>query len=409
MNREGIDDRLLANIQMPEDLKKDLFENCKKGKRSADFRFRHSGVLMALLVVLVVGTAGIGAKAAYETVARRLESMTAPEKENYSLELKNDTSVVVADGFSRNLTDGECLRLAKLERSYYDNNEFPQEAAKHLATLKEWDGNCVAYVEEDGLLHFPVEEMTDEQLLQFIDHQAKADYVMNESDALTEEVAAEALETAGSDIGDLNEEDAVSQGLVQDEDGVWVPEELIDHDPEVELDEATQKEAIEVAKQYLKQYLGVTLDDGWTAFAYGFQYSKYEGSPEKNDVINVDFQQGDYVSMYGTGYGVTLGFYDNSLRGYTITGAENYVKQKAYDLSEAEKMAEEEETYVKKVLSERFGCKEPDQVKTKILKDEDDSSKARQVLYMFKGKTENVTIIWDLSDRKIASYNRYYN
>lgn len=82
---------------------------------------------------------------------------------------------------------------------------------------------------------------------------------------------------------------------------------------------------------------------------------------------------------------------------------------KTYDLSEAEKMAEEEETYVKQVLSERFGCKEPDQVKTKILKDEDDSSKARQVLYIFKGKTENVTIIWDLSDRKIASHNRYYN
>ena len=170
----NFDRELFSNIDITEEYKKELFENCKKGKRAGDLRFRYSGALCALIVTVIFGCTGAGSYAYYRSVQARMEAMPETEIHEYVLDLENDTGVTIADAYSRKLTDEEALRVAELERKYNAEATFPAEDIKRVEKLSDWDGKSVCYVEEDHKLHFP-DTMTDEQLLSFIDYQTKKD------------------------------------------------------------------------------------------------------------------------------------------------------------------------------------------------------------------------------------------
>ena len=95
MNRYDFGKDLFDNIEISEDLKNDLYEKARKGKRTGDFRFRYVHALTAMITAAVIGGAGLAAKAGYETVAKRFESMTEEECEEYTEDIKNDTAVTI--------------------------------------------------------------------------------------------------------------------------------------------------------------------------------------------------------------------------------------------------------------------------------------------------------------------------
>ena len=55
---------LLSNIEISEEMKRDIYRGCRRGKTTSDFRFRHSGALMAALIIGAVAFTGAGASAA---------------------------------------------------------------------------------------------------------------------------------------------------------------------------------------------------------------------------------------------------------------------------------------------------------------------------------------------------------
>ena len=61
---------LISNIEISDDMKRSIYRNCIKGKRSADFRFKYATVLTALIIVAVFGVFSIGASAAILEIGR---------------------------------------------------------------------------------------------------------------------------------------------------------------------------------------------------------------------------------------------------------------------------------------------------------------------------------------------------
>ena len=183
MNRTDYGRDLFTNIEISEDLKRELYINTKNGKSSADFRFRHAFALTVLLSVAILASTGVVVRAGYATVAKSMAEMPQKEIEDYTYDVEHDTGVTIDDAWSRKLTDREVLRIAELEREYYDKGVFPEREVARVKTLEEWDGNDLCYVEEDHLLHLPEPEMTDEQMLLFIDYSAKKDYVIQKEAA----------------------------------------------------------------------------------------------------------------------------------------------------------------------------------------------------------------------------------
>ena len=102
---------LISNIEIDEDMKKTLYRNCIKKRRTADFRFRYSGVLTALIIVIVFGVFSIGTSAAIISFRSRLANMDTEEFDSYAAEVDADTFISTDEGFSRELTIKEIKPL----------------------------------------------------------------------------------------------------------------------------------------------------------------------------------------------------------------------------------------------------------------------------------------------------------
>ena len=261
--RNDINEDLLCNIEISESMKDEIYLNCKKNKRTADFTFRYSGVLSVVIVAAVFSLLSIGAAAAYINVRQRLETMPDEEYENYEYEVENDVFAAMDEGYSRSLRDSEILRMVELERDYYDNNMFPDEPLPHLETKAELEENMLAYVAEDNLLYLPEADMTDEQLLQFIDHDAKKWYV-NE----------QALIDEGVDVSEYS---------------------AMTHESTPIAAGSTEEKIKTQADKYLKDFYGADASDSrWEIFLEHEDGDEEFGTP--------DFYLLDY-SMEGTGMG----------------------------------------------------------------------------------------------------------
>ena len=254
--RNEINKDLLSNIEISEEMKHDLYEGCKVGKRSSDFRFRHSGALMAALIVGAIGLTGVGASAAgIFTFSNRLEEMPKVEKAAYKEEVKKDTFVSTDEGFSRELSDDEITRALKLERDYYDKGVFPKQEMAHYETADERAADELAYVAADNKVYLPG-QLTDEQLLQYIDHDAKKRYVNNE------QLKKEGVEPG---VGMALESTKVKAG-------------------------SKESKAVDAAKKEVKKQFGVDITDKWITLVDFFENDTFK-SEKKIDTFNVYFYQ----------------------------------------------------------------------------------------------------------------------
>ena len=359
---------LFNNIEISDEMKNDLLENCKKGKRTADARFKYAGALTALLVAALVGGTGITATAYYQSVMKRMESMSKEEVKEYVEDISNDSSVTISGSWSRELTNDESLRLAELERKYYGENLFPEQEVQRVKTLSDWDGKSVCYVEEDNLLHLPDAEMSDDQILMFIDYSAKKDYVV--------EKEAEKVEPLESFV-----------------------------DPYVDVDVATEEDIIVMSRKYLAKFLGKDLGSEWSSRVEAFKPSESDPSVGlDHDCYTVYFEQ-QGATPNSTDYVVGFGMHKLDFRCVAVRGREHWAALKSYTKEEALKKAESDKEKVYKQLQERFGLpQEPDEVKkVEAYEDYGEGDDIRQIRYMLKYGDMTVDILWDLADENLAS------
>lgn len=370
--KNRINKDLISNIEIDEEMKTALYRNCVKGRRTADFAFRYSGLLSALIVAGVFVFTGIGASAAIIGVKARLENMSAEEYADYQNEVDNDTFVSVNEGESRALSDSEIRSIIRLEREYYDNNVFPENVLPHYDTKSEMKENELAFVEADNLLYFPENEMTDEQILQYIDHNAKKRYVNNQ------ELLAEGI-TPG--VGMALESTPVEAG-------------------------SRESEAISEANKLIKEFFKEDIDDSWIVLIDYFEEEKYEDEviPALYD-IDI-FQPG---LGYGTQYSIRLKADDFTPYLINQNGYLETTDAKHYTKDEAEGYVEEGKADMKKLLSDRFGFDEKDLITIEYYFDDYSGNATPFINYnfiykKFMYKDQVVSVLYRIEDGKMISY-----
>ena len=323
MKRDEMNTEFYTELHISDAMVEELVADVRKGKRHADFRFRYSTAIIAAAIVAAVGFGGIGASAAYQAYKSRIEAMPEEEQAEYQQELEADTYAAVEEGRTRNFTDTEYKRYLELEDAYYQDGVFPEENIKHVSRMEEITADELAFVEEINKIHMPESEMTDEQLLQLIDHMAKYYYTI--------------------------EQNAEAMGYVE-EAGV-LPEET-------ESDIKTQSLLL------IKKCFDVELDDRW-------EYSVYETiEPEDIDpddeqmkefaAYSVNFSESDAPNA--TFYQIIIPRYDGGLCILNRAGKGFYNDLTEYTRAEAEAYVEEGQAIVLQLMNDKFGLGTPDRI-----------------------------------------------
>ena len=365
MNMSDFDKELFSNIEISNSMKRELYENCKRGKRAGDFRFRYAGALTALIGIVVFGGSGIASYAYYQSVQMRMEAMSETEIHEYESDLENDTGVTIDDSYSRKLSDEETLKIAELERKYNAEGKYPEENIDRVATLAEWDGKSVCYVEEDHQLHLP-ENMSEEDLLTFIDYNTKKDYVM-------EQEAAEIQDDTPS--------------------------------PYVNLENVSEAELVSIARPELEKLFGQDVASGWNTKVEAFKPSASDPSLGTSHDMYFIYWKQIGGSDNSTDYVVVINMADSSIGAVAVRGREHFASLEKFSDAEAETRLK---TDLPKVLAEierLYGYKNPDSEKHEVCYDYSDygENDARQLRYVFKFGEKTVDVMWDLGTEKLAS------
>lgn len=248
-----INNPIISNLTMSEEMKQNILDNCKRGKRTTDKLFRYSKLLVLFIAFSCVCLGGLGTNAAISAVQNRMENMSEEEKDAY-LEI----NVIGADAehYTRAFTDTEVERLLVLQEEY-KNGRFPEETILIVDKLSDINDEQLAFVKEDGRIHLPKGEMTDEQLLQLIDHDEKNKYTM--------EICIDEPNPYATDV--LDEE-------------------------KLEIDDV-----YDCSKEMVLKYFGVEMDDSWEYSVY--QYDR-EGDAETKEWLDEVYP--DYDVIYEVEY-----------------------------------------------------------------------------------------------------------
>ncbi|MCR5279917.1 MAG: hypothetical protein K6E19_10805 [Lachnospiraceae bacterium] len=366
MNKYNLSEDLFSNIDITDNGKRELYNNCKKGKRAGDLRFKYAKVLTALIIMGVAGSTGITANAFYTSVKARMESMSEEERADYVYELENNTEVTMDGNWSRSLSNKESLRMAELERKYNSQSVFPEKSVEKVESLNDWDGSTVCFVEEDNQLHIPAAEMNDEQLLQLVDYSAKTEYMI-------EEQAKEYNEESGF------------------------------NNPYVDIDTATEEDLINLGYNYLKDFIGKDLPDGWNARVKAFKPSNDNPEYAPHDMYTIYWEQ-EGGSTASTGYQVALGMHDLHLIAVAIDGREHWATLGSYTDEEALEIAETVKPKIYKILADKYGFTKIDRERHEAYHVYDDYGDTRQLRYIFQSGETVFEITWDISTEELALF-----
>ena len=278
-----INNIIISNLTMSEEMKQNILDNCKKGKRTNDKLFRYSKLMVLFIAFSCVCLGGLGTRAAISAVQNRMESMSDEEKDAY-LEI----NVISADAehYTRAFTDTEVERLLVLQEEY-KNGSFPEETILIVDKISDINDDQLAFVKEDGRVHLPKGEMTDEQLLQLIDHDEKNKYTMetgiDEPNPYATEMTDEEIVLEEFDISQPTTVEATTEDNVVEE---------ADQGEKVEIDDV-----YDCSKEMVLKYFGVELDDSWE---YSVYLNDREGDADMKEFMDSVYP--DYEVVYEVEY-----------------------------------------------------------------------------------------------------------
>lgn len=181
MNKNWIS--VVNGLEMSDDMQKTLIQNCRKKKHAGDALFRYSKIIAFALGVVIFGVFGITGYACVNFVQQRMESMPAEEVEERNNEIQS--SDVKADTYSREFSDTEKERYKELLLSY-QNGVFPEGEIERVEVLEAATKDKIYYVISSGTFLLPDRELTDEEMLEYIDYLHKTNYSLGQSDEALE-------------------------------------------------------------------------------------------------------------------------------------------------------------------------------------------------------------------------------
>ncbi len=381
MREYDINKKLVSNIEISDEMKQDLITNVKNGKRTSDKRFRYSSALMALCIVGAIAISGGSASAAYFSYKNRVENMSQEEQEGYQEVLEADDYYTCGDSMTRELTKAEKKKLIKLQDEYYKNGVFPEESVALLDKLSELKPGQLAYVAEDNKLHLPEGEMTDEQILQFIDYQAKYTYTIEKSVEKTE--AIEEVDEAVVPVAEKAEvnSDADTEALTG-----------------LSFDVSTEDEEVfkTQSKELIKQIYGEELDDTWGFYVNGGKWSEDDDLGEEGESYTITWAESDAPDAKT--YVIDIPMNEDGNWIINKYGLEVFVDAEDYTWDEAQKYLDQGETAVKDFAREKLGLGEPDKIDYHEFQGE-----CAWVIYKLHYGDKSVSISWVISTGDITT------
>ena len=373
MKRDNLNQKAYTNINISEEMVDSLIADLKAGKRHSDIRFRHSTAIMSLAIAGAVGFSSIGAGAAYMTYQNRVQNMTDQEQADYAEELAADTYEVKDETRTRSLSNDEYARYLELEDDYYKNLAFPKEILKHVEKVDELAGDELAFVEEINKIHMPKAELTDEQLLQLIDHEAKYLYTIEQNAAKEETIAETVADEYAFDTSDFKT---------------------------YEVTAAEEQSVTNTSLALIKDIYGVDIDDSWKIDVTGFDWSEVENLDEAWVGYYVNVVESDAPNC--TMYQLQIPKDETGEFSVSCSGKKYFANQKEYTSAEAEAYVAEGEQAVVNFVKEKFGLGTPDQIELgkfeNLLGEEITSS---TILFGLKYGDDYVSVEWNINNKQI--------
>lgn len=172
----------IDQINISEDLQKEILENVRRQTTGKKCRYRHRSfkrtLTSAAALLLAAGIISIPVQAGIRyLVKERMESIPAKELEA-AVEMMESQNTDV-DGFSRKYSQKEKERMAELYRAY-QNGTFPEEELFQTENESQVPADTLCYTKDTGCFYLPDRDLTDEELLQIIDFNCKRDYALTQ-------------------------------------------------------------------------------------------------------------------------------------------------------------------------------------------------------------------------------------
>lgn len=335
----------------------------KTGKRYTYYRL---GRVAAAVLILGVALGGLSipVRALVNSIVKqRMEEL--PREEVASVVDQIDNQETEADSFSREYTEGEKERRAKLYKAYM-NGTFPQGELVQVDSEEEARQQEFCFLTTDGTFFLPANrELTDEEILQMIDFEEKRNYALREryEEEYAEEIAAEQAE----------EKEQISK-LVS-EGGI------------------TEQEAVEIATNYLQQIYG--LDGSGMELNHYYNENGWTGNiPEDSEKVNYCVNWSDRGSHQH--YYFWIGAGSGELQEFDYSGEE--LRQEKPSVSEASVKASAAKKQAVDFLENKMGITESyDEIKTgyRVYDDEELGTFVYNVFYKADQTVYVVTCCWD--------------
>lgn len=203
-------DQVHISSEMQEEIMMNIQSRMENGNKKA-WNWKRMAVAAAALA-LTAGVISTPVRAfVASVVTERMESV--PEEEMKDLNDMVQSQNVLADGFSRAYSDSEKERSKALWQAY-ESGTFPEKVIAQVDDADSAPEGTLCYIRATGVFNLPVQEMTDEELLEIIDFQHKMSYAVahgsQAQDARAESQEKEArLKMILQDTGGISGDEAV--------------------------------------------------------------------------------------------------------------------------------------------------------------------------------------------------------
>ena len=138
-----------------------------------------------LLVAVITLLSGMTVFASANLWQQRMMKMNQEEIESYFLSIAS--SKAPSFRYSRMITEEERQLWEEMKYLYENKGMFPKGSLIMLKAADEYNGKSIGYDKESGIFFLPEEELSEEQILQMIDFQHKAEYAVSNINELKEE------------------------------------------------------------------------------------------------------------------------------------------------------------------------------------------------------------------------------
>ncbi|MDR2888490.1 MAG: hypothetical protein LBV33_01450 [Lachnospiraceae bacterium] len=186
----------IDQLQITPQMQQNIIRQVRGKERRSSYKVRRL-VTVAAVSILTLGIVGIPVGAyVLSLVNERMEQV--PEEELDAIVQAIDDQEAEADAFSREYSETERDRMIELQESYLAGT-FPEGVLLQVADESEAVSSDFYFVQSSADFHLPDRELTDEELLQIIDFDAKRTFALKEryeTEFADEVLAQEEMEEA---------------------------------------------------------------------------------------------------------------------------------------------------------------------------------------------------------------------